>query len=130
MSEPTGVVMATAGDGATRLRVAGELDVRAVDRLRAQLEDAAGRGASVRVDLSRAGALPVALLRALAAAHRTTGSGGSLVVVDPSPAAVRVLRTSGLHRVLAVEQPPAPPARPARTRGPRRRARRAGAEPA
>jgi anti-anti-sigma factor len=129
MVEPErGVVMSTAGDAVIRLRVAGELDASAVDRLRAQLEDATVRGASVRVDLSRADALPLALLRALAAAHRTTGGSGSLVVTDPSPAAVRALRTSGLHRVLAVEQPPARKA--ARARTPRRGKRRAGAEPA
>jgi hypothetical protein len=108
-----GVVMTTAGSGVARLRLVGRLDEAAVDRLRALLDDLAAPGAQVRVDLSRAGALPLVVLRALAVAHRGLAvGGGGLQVDDPSPAAARSLRTSGLHRALLVEGWPASVAAP------------------
>jgi anti-anti-sigma regulatory factor len=98
----------TLADGA-RLRVRGRLDSAAGDRFNALLEDLVEPQAVVRVDLSRAEVLPVAVLRALAASHRRLGEAGGLVVEDPSEAAVRSLRTSGLHRVLCVERRAAAP---------------------
>jgi anti-anti-sigma factor len=103
-----GVVLSTASGDATRLHLAGELSHEAVDRLSALVDDVAGPGACVVADLSRADALPLGLLRALVGAHRRLrDSGGSLVLADPSPAAARVLRISGLHLVLTVQGWPA-----------------------
>lgn len=96
------VVMSTSRPEGAHLRLAGELDEPAVDRLRALLDDLP-RGADVRVDLSRTGRLPLGVLRALAAAHRRlSAGGGAFVVAQPSHAAARTLRVSGLHRVLVV----------------------------
>ena len=109
MSEDaSGVVLATASGAATRLRLAGALSGEAVTRLSALADDVADRRAVALADLSRADALPLGMLHALAAAHRRLrDAGGSLVLVDPSPAAARVLRTSGLHRALQVQGWPA-----------------------
>jgi len=99
---PQTVVQTARPDG-VRLTVRGRLEGPAVDRLRALLEDAVAAGALVRVDLSRAEDVPVAVLRALASAHRRLAPGpGAVVVERPSPAARRALRTSGLDRVLPV----------------------------
>lgn len=99
-----GVVMATSQGDSARLVVAGRPDPADCDRIAGLLDDVRAPRAVVRVDLSRATSLPVALLRCLmTAARRLADGGGGLVVVDPSAAAVRTLRTSGLHRVLAVE---------------------------
>jgi anti-sigma B factor antagonist len=103
------VVMSTADDDGARLLLAGPLDEPALDRLRALLDDVAVPRAVVRVELARAGTLPLGALRALAAAHRRiTAGGGTFVLLDPSPAAARSLRTSGLDRALAVQGWPAP----------------------
>jgi hypothetical protein len=103
-----GSVMATSRAGRVRVHVRGRLDAAGAGRLRALLEDVAP-GTSVRVDLSRAGTLPVAALQALAAAHARFADGDGLVVEHPSAPAERSLRTSGLHRVLRLERRPARP---------------------
>lgn len=113
-----GVVLATSGGDATRLHLAGDLSHEAVTRLSALVDDVAGPGAVVLADLSRAEALPLELLRALVAAHRRLrDAGGSLVLVDPSPASARVLRISGLHEVLCIQGWPAPVSAPVATAG-------------
>ena len=108
-----GVVMSTETStvrgGASRMLLAGVLDDEVVDRISALLDDLAGPGVDVVVDLSRSESLPLGVLRALVAAHRRLqASGGSLVVTEPSAAARRVLRTSGLHSVLQISGWPAP----------------------
>lgn len=106
-----GVVMSTSHGDRARLVVAGRPDPAACDRIDALLDDVRAPGTVVRVDLSHAASLPVAVLRCLVtAARRLADAGGGLVVVDPSPAAARTLRTSGLHHVLDVEGWPVPPA--------------------
>ncbi len=90
-----GSLVSTARPEGVRLHVRGELDGAAVERLRALLAD----DVAVRVDLSRAGVLPVGALRALAAAH---SRGQQVALEHPSAAARRALRVSGLDRVLAV----------------------------
>lgn len=108
----TGSLMATTDGRGTRVRVRGRLDDADAGRLRALLEDAAPP--AVRVDLSRAGTLPPAVLRVLAGAHRARVEGAAgLVLEQPSRAATRSLRVSGLDRVLAVELRPGRAARPA-----------------
>jgi anti-sigma B factor antagonist len=105
-----GVVLSTTDAAGARLRLVGRLDEAAVDRLRALLDDVAV-GDEVLVDLSRTAALPLGVLRVLAAAHRRLRSDvGSFVIVDPSPPAARALRVSGLDRVLVVLSAPAPAA--------------------
>lgn len=108
MGEPDdehGVVISTTDDDGARLVLSGSLDDVAVDRLRAVLDDVPGPRAVVRIDLSRAAHLPIGALRALAVTHRRLHGGeGRVVVVDPSPAALVSLRTSGLHRALRVGQ--------------------------
>jgi anti-anti-sigma factor len=92
------------GDDGARLLLAGRPDATSCERLAALLEDVRAPGAQVRVDLSRVEGLPTAVLRCLlATAVRLRGTGGRLVVEQPSAPALRVLRTSGLHRVLEVE---------------------------
>jgi anti-anti-sigma factor len=102
------VVVTTTRAGAPHLTAAGELDTAGAFRLRAQLDDAlAGRdgaGPSVSLDLSRVTHVSAEALAVLVSAYRRLReSGGSLVLTDVSPVVVRVLRISGLHRVLAVE---------------------------
>ena len=48
-------------------------------------------------------------MRALVAAHlRARARGGELVLVDPDPVVTRVLRATGLHRVVRVVAGSAP----------------------
>ncbi len=83
------------------LPVAGELDAQGTERLRALFDDEIRPGRRLVLDLSGVDHLSAAALAALVAAHcRLRDSGGSLVLAAPSPAVVRVLRISGLHRVL------------------------------
>lgn len=100
---PDGSLVSTTRPDGVRVHVRGRLDGSAVERLRALLAE----GGQVRLDLSRADALPVEVLRTLAAAHRAAP--GALVLEQPSPAATRSLRVSGLDRVLAVEVAAAAP---------------------
>ena len=91
------------------LVVAGELDAEAAERLRAELDDAVAPGRQVVLDVSGVDHVSAAALAVLVAAHRRLRDGaGCLVLASPSPAVVRVLRVSGLHRVLTVEDAPAP----------------------
>jgi anti-anti-sigma regulatory factor len=104
LDELPGSVLTAPRPGGTRIHLRGRLDAVGAGRLRAVLEDLPDRGSSVLVDLSRSGALPVAALRALAAAHARLQLGtGELVLERPSSAAALSLRTSGLDRVLRVE---------------------------
>lgn len=96
------VVMSTSRPEGAHVRLAGELDELAVDRLRALLDDVP-HGGEVRVDLSRSARLPLGVLRAMAAAHRRLGAGGgTLVLAQPSAPAERA-RIGGLDRVLVVQ---------------------------
>ena len=105
---PAGVVVSTARPGGPHLTAAGELDSASAVRLRAQLDDALAAGDRLSLDLSRVTHLSADALTVLVGAYRRLrDSGGALVLTDASPAVVRVLRISGLHRVLAVEQAPA-----------------------
>jgi anti-anti-sigma factor len=100
----TSVVMSTSHGDGVRLVLAGRVDATSCERLAALLDDVRAPGAEVRVDLSRVERLPTAALRCvLATTVRLRETGGRLVVEHPSPSALRLLRTSGLHRVLEVE---------------------------
>lgn len=103
------VVVTTARQGGPHVTAAGELDGAGAIRLRAQLDDALEPGSSVSLDLSRVTHLSADALAVLVATYRRLrDGGGGLVLTDVSPAVVRVLRISGLHRVLAVESAAAP----------------------
>jgi len=88
------------------LHVQGPLDVRGTDRLRAQLEDAAAPRRRLVLELADVEHVSAAALAVLVSGHRRLrDSGGALVLRSPSPALVRELRISGLHRVIAVDPP-------------------------
>lgn len=114
-SRAPSVVVTTARDGGPHLTAAGELDAAGAVRLRAQLDDALSSGRDVTLDLARVTHVSADALAVLVAAfRRLRESGGSLVLTELSPAVVRVLRISGLDRVMVV-QPAAPAVRQART---------------
>ncbi|MEH0936406.1 anti-sigma factor antagonist [Micromonospora psammae] len=90
------------GDDAVEVRVAGEIDVASVGALRVALWAAPARPV-LRLDLSGVRVLSAAGVRAVVAAHlRVRARGGELVLVDPDPTVARVLRATGLHRVIPV----------------------------
>ncbi|WP_091658274.1 STAS domain-containing protein [Micromonospora auratinigra] len=90
------------------VRPVGEIDIATVGSLRAALWAAPARPV-LRVDLSGVRLLSATGVRALAAAHlRVRARGGVLVLVDPDPVVARVLRVTGLHRVVRVEFGPGP----------------------
>lgn len=101
------VVVATArAPHGTLVTAAGELDAEGALRLQAQLDDAVAAGGGVSLDLSRVTHVSAAALTVVMGAYtRLRDSGSGLVLTGVSPAVVRVLRISGLHRVLAVEAP-------------------------
>ncbi|TWG27394.1 anti-anti-sigma factor [Micromonospora palomenae] len=103
-------VQLSVGDDVVGVRVVGEVDVASVGVLRAALWAAPARPV-LRVDLSGVRLLSAAGVRALVAAHlRLRARGGELVLADPDPVVARVLRATGLHRVVPVVQSlPTPP---------------------
>ncbi|EWM63444.1 MULTISPECIES: STAS domain-containing protein [Micromonospora] len=89
-------------DHVVQLRPVGEIDIATVTAFRAALWAAPARPV-LRVDLSGVRLLSAAGVRALVATHlRVRARGGELVLVDPDPVVARVLRVTGLHRVLPV----------------------------
>ncbi|MGW5672194.1 STAS domain-containing protein [Micromonospora sp. NPDC003776] len=95
-------------DHVVDVRAVGEIDIATVGSLRAALWAAPARPV-LRVDLSGVRVLSAAGVRALAAAHlRVRARGGELVLVDPDPVVERVLRVTGLHRVVRVVAGAAP----------------------
>ncbi len=101
------VVMVTVRSTGPHLTVAGELDREGTARLRAQLDDAVTPGAQLTLDLSRVTHLSAEALAVLVHVYRRLrDSGGELVLAAVSPSVVRVLRISGLHRVLPVADAP------------------------
>ena len=100
------VVMSTARPSGPHLTVAGDVDTAGAVRLRALLDDAMLPGARLTLDLSRVDHLSAPALAVLVQAYRRLrDSGGELVLTEASGPVERVLRVSGLHRVLAVQQP-------------------------
>ncbi|MGC4892580.1 STAS domain-containing protein [Micromonospora sp. DT31] len=89
-------------DHQVELRPVGEIDIASVTAFRAALWAAPARPV-LRVDLSGVRLLSAAGVRALVATHlRVRARGGELVLVDPDPVVARVLRVTGLQRVLPV----------------------------
>lgn len=84
------------------VRAAGEVDIATVGALRSALWAAPAR-AVLRLDLSGVRVLSAAGVRTLAAAHlRFRAGGGELVLLGPDPVVARVLRVTGLRRVVRV----------------------------
>jgi anti-sigma B factor antagonist len=95
-------VQVSVGDQVVQVRVAGEVDIATVAAFRAALWSAPARPV-LALELSELRLLSAAGVRALLAAHlRVRAQGGELVLVDPAPAVARVLRATGLHRVIPV----------------------------
>ncbi|KKK05906.1 STAS domain-containing protein [Micromonospora sp. HK10] len=91
-------------DQAVDVRPVGEIDIATVGSFRAALWAAPARPV-LRVELSGVRVLSASGVRALVAAHlRVRARGGELVLVDPDPVVARVLRATGLHRVMAVRE--------------------------
>jgi anti-sigma B factor antagonist len=110
-------VQVSVGDQVVEVRATGDVDIATVGALRSALWSAPARPV-LRLDLSGVRLLSAAGVRALIAAHlRVRARGGVLVLVDPDPMVDRVLRFSGLHRVMpvvsgATDETPAPEGRP------------------
>ena len=109
------VVVTTGRDAGPHLTAAGQLDPDGAVRLHAQLDDAIAPATAVTLDLSRVTYLSSEALAVLVHAYcRLRDGSGSLVLTAASPSVIRVLRVSGLHRVLPVDAPvPAEAAVPA-----------------
>ncbi|PWR04977.1 anti-sigma factor antagonist [Micromonospora acroterricola] len=98
-------VQVSVGDQVVLMQVAGEIDIATVAAFRSALWSAPARPV-LQVDLSELRLLSAAGVRTLLAAHlRVRARGGELVLVDPSPVVARVLRATGLHRVMPVLEP-------------------------
>ncbi|MEH0845373.1 STAS domain-containing protein [Micromonospora sp. CPCC 205711] len=97
-------VQLSVADDAVEVRAVGEIDIATVGAFRAALWAAPARPV-LRVDLAGVRLFSAAGVRALVAAHlRVRARGGELVVVDPGPMVARVLRATGLHRVIPVRK--------------------------
>ncbi|MCM0677786.1 STAS domain-containing protein [Micromonospora phytophila] len=93
------------GDHAVDVRATGEVDIATVAAFRSALWAAPVRPV-LRLDLSGVRVLSAAGVRALVAAHlRVRARGGELVVLHPDPVVARVLRATGLHRVIPIVDP-------------------------
>ncbi|PYC65985.1 anti-sigma factor antagonist [Micromonospora arborensis] len=98
-------VQVSVGDQVVCMRVAGEVDIATVAAFRSALWSAPARPV-LQLELSELRLLSAAGVRALLAAHlRVRARGGELVLVDPSPVVARVLRATGLHRVMSILEP-------------------------
>ncbi|WFE54038.1 STAS domain-containing protein [Micromonospora sp. WMMD1155] len=98
-------VQVSVGDQVVVMRVAGEIDIATVAAFRSALWSAPARRV-IQLELSDLRLLSAAGVRTLLAAHlRVRACGGELVLVDPTPVVARVLRASGLHRVMEILEP-------------------------
>ncbi|MEH1101111.1 STAS domain-containing protein [Micromonospora sp. CPCC 205561] len=89
-------------DDAVDVRAVGEIDIATVPAFRSALWAAPVRPV-LRLDLSGVRLLSAAGLRTLVAAHlRVRARGGELVLLHPDPVVGRVLRATGLHRVIPI----------------------------
>ncbi|MDM4718782.1 STAS domain-containing protein [Micromonospora sp. WMMA1363] len=90
------------GDRVVDVRAVGEVDIATVGVLRSALWAVPARSV-LRLDLSGVSVLSAVGVRALVAAHlRLRSGGGELVLVRPDPVVARVLRVTGLLRVVRV----------------------------
>ncbi len=89
-------------NGATVIRVAGELDLSTIAAFDAEIQDSL-RASHVIIELSECTFLDSSALRSLVHANRAANDVESrLAIVAPSQPARRVLDVSGLDRVIPV----------------------------
>ncbi|WDZ83032.1 anti-sigma factor antagonist [Micromonospora cathayae] len=90
-------------DRAVDVRVTGEIDIATVAQFRSVLWAQPPRPL-LRLDLSGVSVFSATAIRTLVAAHLgVRARGGELVLVDPHPMIIRVLRGTGLHRVIPIQ---------------------------
>jgi anti-anti-sigma factor len=90
-------------DGATRIALAGELDMAAAPAFRAELERALTEQARVIVDLRSLDFMDSSGMHALAGADaRARAAGTRLVIEHPTSAVLRMLELTGMVEVLEV----------------------------
>jgi anti-sigma B factor antagonist len=88
------------GEGAVRLVVRGDLDYGSADRLRLAAADVAGSG-TLELDLSGVPYMDSTGIAAILGIHSARErAGGALHVVAASPQVERLLRITGIDRVL------------------------------
>ncbi len=93
-------------------RLAGNLDLTTVDRLRAAVGPACGTGVEVRLDLSAVDFCDSTGVGTFVWLHRqATAAGGRLVLYAPRKAVREVLKISGVDRAIPVIGRAAPPPR-------------------
>jgi len=98
--------------GPVQFRLAGNLDLTTVDRLRAAVGPACGTGVEVRLDLSAVDFCDSTGVGTFVWLHRqATAAGGRLVLCAPRKAVREVLKISGVDRAIPVIGRAAPPPR-------------------
>jgi len=85
------------------LRLAGELDLAAAPRLTEALLDFASSEGEVHLDLTEVSFLDSSGLRAILALARSRGDTGSVVLLDPSAAIVRIFEIMGIDEHPGIE---------------------------
>ncbi len=102
------MVTRRADNGHDRLELAGELDLASADELRAELSGASnGNGAATIVDLKRLKFIDSTGLGVLFEAfERAHAAGRRLIFTPSSPEVTKVLRLTGLDRILPFEDQP------------------------
>ena len=100
------IMLSTVRTTGPHLTIAGDLDAAGAARLRAQLDDAVVPGVRLALDLSRVTHLSTPALGVLMHGYRRLrDSGGMLVIEAVSEPVERILRVSGLDRLLDVPRP-------------------------
>jgi anti-anti-sigma factor len=94
------------------LRLAGELDLAAAPRLTDALLDFASSEGEVHLDLGEVSFVDSSGLRVILALARSRGDNGSVVLLDPSAAIMRILEIMGIdgHPGIEIRHPSAAPA--------------------
>ena len=92
------------GDGCVTLRASGELDLHTAPILRdAALEALRQHGTTMWLDLRDVSFMDSTGLEVLLATRRRTElEGGSLTLVGPTPAVLRVLEVTGLDKLFTI----------------------------
>lgn len=94
------------------LRLAGELDLAAAPRLtEALLDFASADGGELHLDLTEVSFLDSSGLRVILALARSRGGTGSVVLLDPPAAIMRILEIAGIdeHPGIEIRHPSAEP---------------------
>ena len=98
---PEGYSIARTADA---VALSGEIDIAAVQDLRAELAAFTQVGGPVIIDLRAVSFIDSSGIEALCAARRDAeGAGGSVVLRSPSSAVVRVLEITGLDDLFRIE---------------------------